>query len=146
MKKIVFTSVVVLAAAVSAWAMVHVARGRGVVEGGSHAGANFEFNVSVPFSNTHPSRFRFWDHGMFVPVNIVVPNIERARFEQHAVHFSGRGWYNNSTPVMVHVSAFDGGINRHDMFRMVARDMQGVVVHSAQGRVIEGGINIFHRQ
>jgi hypothetical protein len=146
MKKIVFTSVVVLVAAVSAWAMVHVARGRGVVEGGSQAGANFEFSITVPFNNSHPSRFRFWDHGMFVPVDIVVPRVERARFEPNAVHFSGRGWYNNSTPVIVHVSALDGRMNRHDMFRMVARDMNGVVVHSAEGRVIEGGIEIFHRQ
>ncbi|MEO7453675.1 MAG: hypothetical protein ABIV13_02800 [Fimbriimonadales bacterium] len=146
MRKLLFASIVVATMAVSAWAVVHVARGRGVVEGGSHAGANFEFSVTVPYNSAHPNRFRFWDHGMFIPVDIVVPHIERVTFEHHAVHFSGRGWYNNSTPVRVFVTALDGGVNRHDMFRMVARDMAGAVVHSAEGRVIEGGIEIFHRQ
>jgi hypothetical protein len=29
---------------------------------------------------------------------------------------------------------------------MVARNRDGIVVHSAEGEVIEGGIEIFHRQ
>lgn len=146
MRKLLFLFAIVLTLAVSAWAVVHVARGRGVVEGGSHAGANFEFSVTVPLNSAHPNRFRFWDHGMFIPVDIVLPRMERIRFEHHAVHFSGRGWYNQSTAVRVDVSAFDGGAHHPDRFRMVARDRDGAVVHSAEGELLDGDIIIFHRQ
>ena len=146
MKRLSILLAVCFGLAVYAWAAVHAARGMGVVEGGSHAGAHFEFHVRVPESPSHPNRFRFWDHGMFIPVDIVMPRVERVRFELHAVHFSGRAWYNQTTPVHVHVSAFDGGEHHPDRFRMVARNRDGVIVHSAEGEVIEGGIEIFHRQ
>jgi hypothetical protein len=146
MKRLSILVGLTLGSAVIAWAALHAARGQGVVEGGSHAGAHFEFHVQIPESNVHPNRFRFYDHGMFIPVDIVMPHVQRVDFEWHAVRFSGRGWYNQTTPVMIHVQAFDGGHHRPDFFRMVARDHSGVVVHSAEGRVLEGDIVIFHRQ
>lgn len=141
---IVFTALAALATA--AWAVLHVAHGHGVVEGGSYAGAHFDFRIRLPESHTHPNRFRFYDHGQFIPVNIVVPHPERIDFNLHSVSFSGRGWYNETTPVMVFVHAFDGGPHRPDRFRMVARGQGGVVVHSAEGEVIEGDIVVGHRQ
>jgi hypothetical protein len=146
MKRLSILIGLTLGLAVYAWAAMHVARGQGVVEGGSQDGAHFEFRVVMPENPSHPNRFRFWDHGMFIPVDIVMPRVERVRFEHHAVHFVGRGWYNQSTPVHVAVSAFDGGLHHPDRFRMVARNRDGVVVHSAEGELLEGDIIIGHRQ
>ena len=134
----------VLGLAAMAWAISHRAVGRGVVEGGSFAGAHFDFFVQQPQDPNHKNSFLFHDDGMFIPVRIVVAQINRLGFERHAVHFSGRGTYNEDTPVLVTVSAYDGGRAGHDRFRMVARDNQGNVVHSAEGNVIEGDIAIHH--
>jgi hypothetical protein len=131
--------------AVTAWAAIHFARGQGVVEGGSWAGAHFEFRITQPQDPAYPNRFRFWDHGMLIPVDIVVPHPDRIAFERNVVHFSGRGLYNETTHVRVFVTAVDGGPHHHDCFRMVARDQTGTIVHSAEGEVIEGGILIGHR-
>ena len=134
----------VLLLATLAWAISHRAVGHGVVEGGSFAGSHFDFFVQQPSDPNHPNRFLFFDEGMFIPVRIVVPHISRVGFDRHAVHFAGRGTYNKNTQVMVTVSAFDGGRTGHDRFRMVARDEQGNVVHSADGNVIEGDVAIHH--
>jgi hypothetical protein len=134
----------ITALAVAAWAISHRGVGHGVVEGGSFAGAHFDFFVQQPPDPNHPNRFRFFDEGMFIPVDIEMQHIPRIGFEQHAVHFSGRGTYNQSTQVTISVSAFDGGRAGHDRFRMVARDDSGNVVHSADGNVIEGDVAIHH--
>jgi len=130
------------AAAISAWAISQYARGIGVVEGGSFAGAHFDFQVQAPESHGNPNRFLFYDHGMFIPVDIVVPHPGRPSFSGNQVSFVGAGTYNGTTPVTVFVTASDGGRGAPDSFSMTARNAGGTIVHSANGNVIEGDIVI----
>lgn len=142
MKKLSFL-VVLAAMAAYAWAAVtYFARGHGVVEGGSYAGAHFELQIRLPESHTHPNGFAFFDHGMFIPVDIIVPRPGRINFDGNRVSFAGRGTYNGSMAVTVYVTATDGGRGAPDTFSMVARDASGTIVHSANGNVIEGDIAI----
>lgn len=131
-----------LALFVSAFADGNIAIGQGIVEGGSHAGSHFKFNVRVPENPQRPNRFLFFDHGMFVPVHIEVHHFREIRFGAHQMHFTGRGRMNNAHPVNVAVWVLDGGNAHPDRFRMVARNLQGTVVHTAEGAVIQGGIFI----
>jgi hypothetical protein len=141
LKRLTFL-VIIAAFAVTARAVTHFARGDGVVEGGSFAGAHFEMNIRLPENPTSPNGFAFFDHGMFIPVDIVVPRPGRIAFDGSRVSFSGHGTYNGSMPVTVYVTASDGGRGRPDTFSMFALDATGTTVHSANGNVIEGDITI----
>ena len=143
MKK--FVSLVAVAAIVTvAWAFTHEARGTGVVEGGSFAGAHFDFLVRVPEERTKRNFFKFHDHGMFIPVDIVMTSFTRVQFERNKVSVWGRGTYNGSTAVNLTITAKDGGLQQPDQFSMFARDESGTLLHSAQGEVVEGSIVISH--
>ena len=143
MKRLI-SIVVVAAIATIAWAITHVAEGIGVVEGGSFAGAHFEFLVQVPEDRNERNYFTFYDHGMFIPVDITMTHMTRVQFGRNSVTFWGRGTYNGSTPVNLTVSATDGGPQQPDHFSMFARDLSGVLIHSAQGQVIEGQLVVLH--
>lgn len=129
--------ILVAALAVSAWAVGHVARGHGTLEGGG----NFDFLVAVPANPSHPNGFRYMD--AHVGAEIVSHHIVRIDFDRHSVRFMGRGTYNGH-PAVILVNAFDGGAVRVDALRVAVRDLDGNVVFTAEGRVIEGGIVIRH--
>jgi hypothetical protein len=129
--------ILVAAMATAAWAVGHVARGHGTLEGGAH----FDFFVAVPANSAHPNMFRFADAK--AGVEVMSHHFVRIDFDRHSVHFVGRGMYNGE-PAMIMVSAFDGGAVRGDGLRMAVRDLSGNVLFMAQGRVIDGEIAIRH--
>jgi len=133
--------------AVAAWAAItHRARGIGVVEGGSWAGARFDFNVQQPENPNNPNRFYFWDHGMFIPVDIFITDFDKEmHWGRASGRFSGQGTYNGNN---AHVSVYvlDGGRARPDRFTMECRDHSGHLLHSANGVLTEGDITVSHTQ
>lgn len=132
--------IVLCALAASAWALTHFARGAGVVEGGSFAGAHFELMVQAPESASNPNRFVFWDQGMFIPVDIVMSRVTNISFSGNRVTFAGPGTYNVTTPVWITVTATDGGRANPDTLTMVAYNGSRQIVHSANGPLEEGDI------
>ncbi|MDQ2985483.1 MAG: hypothetical protein M3R13_02020 [Armatimonadota bacterium] len=139
---ILFAGLALFAAALAS--VTHQSFGRGVVAGGSYAGSHFHFHVEAPEDPAHENFFRFSDQGMFIPVEIAVPHILRVEFNRNSVFFVGRGTYNRTTPVVVTVTAIDGGPRGRDFLRMAARDESGAMVHSADGHLTQGDIVVRH--
>jgi hypothetical protein len=137
--KTILAALAALAIAASATASLR-GTGLGVVDGGSWAGAHFDFFAEVPTNPHLANYFHFSDQGMFIPVDVVVPSLSRIAFGRASVDFFGFGTMNGSTPVMVFVHAVDGG--NSDSLQMFVYHMNGQLAHSANGAVIEGRIII----
>ncbi|MBA3726935.1 MAG: hypothetical protein H0W86_10900 [Armatimonadetes bacterium] len=134
------------ALAVAAWAITHRARGIGVVEGGSWAGAHFDFYVQQPENPNSPNRFYFWDHGQFVAVDIYITELDsEVQWGRATARFNGMGTYNGSA-AQISVFVLDGGRSRPDRFTMECRAMNGQLMHSANGVLTEGDLTVSHPQ
>jgi len=131
--------ILVAALATAAWAVGHIARGHGSLEGGG----NFDFLLALPPNPSHPNGFRFVDAKAGVEVR--GHHFERVNFDRHSVEFIVRGTYNDN-PAIIRVNAFDGGNVRADGLGVVVRDLSGNVVFHAGGRVAEGDIIINHNR
>lgn len=136
-----------LALAVCAWAVSHLAVGRGVFRIGDDSRGVFRFIVANHNDRVEGAlEFKQMRRGEDRPVAVVMLRPVRvSEFLEHSAQFGGIGKFNGHE-VMVGVRVLDGPPDGHDAFAIECKNRDGQVVYSAAGELAEGNIEISHRR